>query len=115
MIVKARLGSPANMEGAGDMALGPFHDFAELRPVIHLFKGDLFHGRPCDNKAVVLIRFQFIKGIIKFIQMRGRCIQRGMAVHLHESHINLQRRIRQGAQELKLRILLHRHQIQDAD
>jgi hypothetical protein len=43
VVVQAGLCTPADMEGAVNMALTPLHDFAQFVPVFHLFKFQQFH------------------------------------------------------------------------
>ena len=115
MVIKPRLRSPADMEGAGYMGFGPLHDLAKLLPVIYFFKRDLLHRCACDDQTIVFVVLQLIEGIIKLVQMSDGGVHGYMAVHFHKGHIHLQGRVGQRTQQMQLRVLLDRHQVQNTD
>ncbi len=52
MMVEAGLGTPADVEGRKHMGFRPVHDLTELRPVLHLLKGNLLHRRTGYDQPV---------------------------------------------------------------
>ncbi len=52
MMVEARLSTPADVEGGKHMGFRPVHDLTELRPVLHLLKGNLLHRRAGYDQPV---------------------------------------------------------------
>ena len=52
MMVEARLGTPADVEGGKHMGFRPVHDLTELRPVLHLLEGNLLHRRTGYDQSV---------------------------------------------------------------
>ncbi len=115
VVVETGLGPPADMEGAGDIGLAPGEDFAELGPVVDLLILHLLYRRACDDQAVEAALPQLVKGIVKLHQVGGRHIGRLVGAHPHEGDIELEGGVGQHAQQLQLRLLLGRHQVQDAD
>jgi hypothetical protein len=74
MIIKAGLGTPADVEGAVDMGLGPFHHLAEFVPVFYLFEVHQFHGSSGDDHTIVILILDLIKSIVESNQVLHRCI-----------------------------------------
>ena len=89
MMIQPCLGAPTDMKCGSYMLFGPVHNLTQFLPVIHLTKINLFHRCAGDNHTVELPLTQFIKSIVKVIQMGNRCMKRHMAVHLHKRNMNL--------------------------
>ena len=104
-MVKPGLGSPAEMQCGGHMFFAPVHDLHQLLPVIHFLKLHLLHRRSGDDKPIIVMALNLVKGHIKFVQMAGRNILRLVAADPDKGHIHLQRSIGKGTEKLKLRIL----------
>ena len=115
MIVEPGLRAPADVEGREDMGLGPLHDFRKLRPVLHLLERKLLDRRTGDNQTVEVLLLHLIQGHIEFIEMRGVGMLRLVGRHGHKGDLCLNREVRQYTKDIKLRILLQRHQVQDGD
>ena len=71
MMVKPGLGSPAEMQCGGHIFFAPVHDLHQLLPVIHFLKLHLLHRRSGDDKPVIVMDLNLVKGYIKFVQMAG--------------------------------------------
>ena len=69
VIIKPRLSAPADMEGGIHICFAPLHNHAELLPIIHFFKGEMFYRRASDNHAVEFFLPHVVKGLIKFEHM----------------------------------------------
>ena len=67
VMIKPRLGPPADMNGGGYMGGGPVHDLRQLRPVIHILKLHLLHRCAGDDHTVKLLLPDLIKGHIKLV------------------------------------------------
>ena len=65
VIVKSRLGAPADMEGRMNIGLAPLHDLAKLIPVVHILKFQLFHRCAGNDHAVKFPVLQLIEALIK--------------------------------------------------
>ena len=115
VIVKPGLSPPAQVEGRGHMGLAPLHDHGQFFPVIDLLKLHHLHRSPCDDHAVVLFPLYIRKRHIKLVQMAGRGVLGLVGAEHEKGTVDLQRRIGQRAQQLSLRVLFHRHQVQDQD
>ena len=75
IMVESGLRRPADMQGGSHMGLRPVQDLTGLLPVIHLFKGDIFHRCSGDDQSIEGAVFDFIKGGVEFIEMACRGIQ----------------------------------------
>ena len=69
MVVKPCLSAPADMEGTVNMGLAPLHYFAELVPVLNLFKSQLFNRRTRYYHTVKGAVFNILEGFIKCKKM----------------------------------------------
>ena len=74
VVVETRLRAPAYMKCRKYVSFGPFHDPAQLIPVLHLLKRELFDGRAGDDKTVEILILYLIYRYIKLIQMGGICM-----------------------------------------
>ena len=68
--VKASLGTPADVERGVDMGFGPFHDFAELIPVIYLSEVQILYWSSSNDHAIITPVTDLVKGGIK----RGKVV-----------------------------------------
>ena len=113
MIIQSHLGAPADMEGGSDVGLRPLHDLAELLPVIHLLIIQEFHRRAGDNHSVIFMHLHIAEGNIELVQMRCGGVLGNMGRKHQERTVHLQRGVGQGPEQLRLRLFLHRHQVED--
>ena len=93
VIKQAGLGAPAHMECGVDVSFGPLHDLAELFPVIHVLKIQIFYRRASDNHTIVTVFSDLLKGGVERIQVLAVCVLRGMANGFKKVYIDLQRGI----------------------
>ena len=112
VVVKSRLGSPADVEGGMDMGFAPLHNPAQLRPVVHFLKGHLLHRRTSDHHAVKFPVFQLVKSFVEGQKMLLRGVLGAMRGNHHQLQVDLQGRVAQQTAQLGLRGNFGRHQIQ---
>jgi len=115
MIIKPRLRPPADVEGRINVGLRPLEHLTKLRPVVHLFKGHLLHRCAGNDQPVKPLTLHVVKGLIIPEQVIVVRISGNVRSHLKQLQIDLQRRIGQQPQHLRLRLHLLRHQVQNSD
>jgi hypothetical protein len=96
-----------------DVGAGPVHDLTQLVPVVHLLELQVLHRGAGDNHAVELLLPHLVKGGVKGLEMGCVRVLGGVAPGLKELDIDLERRIRQLAQQLGLGDDLGGHQVED--
>ena len=101
-IEDARLGSPADMQGGVDVRLRPIHDARELFPVIDVVEIEQLDGRACDDEAVEVLVFHVVEGDVERFQVLFGDVFRDVALRTEELHLDLQRRVRELSQDLRL-------------
>lgn len=95
------------------MGFRPLHNFAELLPVIHLFKRKVSTRRSSDNQAVVPVSPYLVKHLVKVQQMLGADVLGRVCGRLEQVDLHLQRRVTQQTQQLSLCGDFCGHNIQD--
>ena len=101
-IVDARLGSPADMQSGMDVRLRPVHDARELIPVIDVVEIEQLDGRTRDDEAVEMLVFHVVEGDVERFQVLFGDVLRDVALRAEELHLDLQRRVRELSQDLRL-------------
>ncbi len=112
-VVQRAHGAPAQIHGGEHVGGGPIEDLLELVPIIDLFEGQVLDRRARHHKAVVVVVLERVEGLIELEQMVRAHVRRLMRGGLHEIDLHLQRAFRDEAQQLRLRLDLLRHEIQD--
>ena len=112
VVVQSRLGSPADVEGGVDVALGPLHDSAQLLPVLHLLEGQVLHRRAGDDHAVVVVLPHVVKVAVEGQHVLLGRILGYMVPGGDELQLHLQGGVAQQAAELGFRGDLGGHQVQ---
>ena len=97
------------------MGLAPGHDLGQLLPVIHLFKRQLLHRRPGDDKPVVPLLPQLGEGPVKVEEVLRRGVPGLMAGNLHQLDIHLEGGVAQQPQQLGFCLDFFWHQVQDSN
>ena len=115
VIIQTRLRAPANVEGGIDVVLRPFHDLAQLLPVVDLLKGNLLHGSARDDQTVKGLVPDLVKGLVEGGEVVRRCIFGGVRRHLQQLDIHLQRTVAKQAQELGFGGDFGGHEVEDED
>lgn len=115
MIVEGGLSTPADVQGGINVGQRPPHDFAELIPVVHLFKRHLFHRRAGDDQTVKPLGADLVKGFIEFEQVLAGGVFGNMAAHLQQFNVALDGRVAEQPQQLGFGFNLFRHQVEDGD
>ena len=90
VVVQRRLGRPADVKGAVHMGLAPVKDGAQLVPVLHLLKVQLFHRRAGDDHAVEVPVLHLVKGFVEGQHVLLGGVARHMALHLEQLQLHLQ-------------------------
>ena len=109
MKVQPRLGAPADVEGGVDVGAAPRHNFAQLRPVVHLVELQIFHWSAGDDHSVEVTVPYLVKGGIKGGQVVLVGVLGLVAGRAQQFHLDLYRRIGQLAQDLSFRHDLSGH------
>ena len=113
VVIQPGLRAPADMEGGIHVCFAPFHNFAELFPIIHLFKGEMLHRRAGNNHAVKFFLAYIVKDLVKFEHMLSRGVFRFMRSRLQQLYLHLKRRVAQQAQQLCFGFNFGRHQVEN--
>ena len=71
VVIETCLGTPADMQSGMDVGFGPFHDFAQLTPVVHVGEIQILHRSAGDDHAVILPVPDLVKGGIEGREMIG--------------------------------------------
>ena len=95
-----------------DVRFAPFHNFAQLRPVVHLLEGQVLHRRAGDEQSVELLVLHVGKPLVKRQHVLLRRILGYTARRHDQLQLNLQRGISQHAGKLRFGIHLGGHQIE---
>ena len=103
---------PADVHRRVHMRARPRHDLAELLPVVYVLEFELLDGRSGEDHTVVKAVLDLGKILVERLEVREGGIA-GDVLHLQKLHIDLQRRVREQAHELRLRLDLLGHQVQD--
>ena len=113
VVVEARLRTPADMERRIAVLLAPLHDLGDLFPVGDLLEGHLLDGRTRDDEAIILLVAHLGERAVEFRKIVLRRMLRHIRLRIDEVDLDLQRRIAQKTQKLRLRHRLVRHEVQD--
>ena len=89
VVEQASLGAPADVESGKDILFAPLHNFAEFLPVIHLFKGKVFHRGAGDDKAIELCMAHLLKSLVKSIKMCFGSVFGFMGFWAQQNHFHL--------------------------
>ena len=65
VVIQSGLSTPANVECAVDMGLGPFHNFTKLVPIIDLFEFQQLNRSTCDHHTVKITVSYLVEGLVK--------------------------------------------------
>ena len=94
-----------------NVGLAPLHDLAQLRPVVHLLKGQVFHRRAGDDQAVKGAVLDLVKGLVEGEHVRLRGVFGDVPRRGDEFQVNLERGVAQHPGQLGLRVHLGGHEI----
>ena len=85
-----------------DVRLRPVHDARELIPVIDVVEIEQLDGRARDDEAVEVLIFHVVEGDVERFQVLFGDVFRDVALRAEELHLDLQRRVRELSQDLRL-------------
>lgn len=114
MIVGTRLRAPARGTKLRiSLVFAHSEDVAQFRPVVHIFKGELFDWCSGDDHAVIALVANVIQIHVERFHVLGGYVRCFMRDGLQKVDLNLQGRIRELAQNLGFCFDFQGHQIQD--
>ena len=113
MVVKSCLRAPADMERRIDVFLAPLHDLRDFVPIRDILELHVFDRRTRDDHAVVFFMADIVKRAVERRQIILRRMRRDIRARINEVNLDLQRRIAEQTQKLRLRNRLDRHQVQN--
>ena len=90
------------MQGGVDVCLRPVHDARELFPVINVVEIEQLDGGARDDEAVEVLVFHVVEGDVERFQVLFGDVFRDVALCTEELHLDLQRRVRELSQDLRL-------------
>jgi len=105
--------APAQEHGREHVRLRPINNFAELVPIIHGIELQVLHGRAGDDHAVVELVLELVERLVELDQVVLRDVRGGVAAHAHEVAGHLQGRLGDETQNLRLRLDLLRHEVEN--
>ncbi len=114
-MIQTGLRAPADVKSRMDVLFGVVHDVGQFVPVVHLFKGELFHRRARNDHAVEGTVAYLRKGLVETLKMLRRGVFRLVALRPQERDVDLQRRVAEQTQKLCFRGDLGRHQVDNGD
>jgi hypothetical protein len=97
------------------VGLGPLHNAAQLRPVVHFLKLHQLHRRAGDDQAVKGAVGHLVEGFVKGEHMLLGCVFGYMAAGGDQLQVDLQGRVSQNPGQLGLGVHLGGHQVQKQD
>ena len=113
VVVEPRLGAPADVQGGVDMGFGPLHDLAQLLPVVHRLKVQVFYRGAGDDQAVVVLVLDLVVGGVEGLQVAPVHVLGVVADGLQQFHLDLQGGVGEFPQQLGLRGDLGGHQVEN--
>ena len=69
MVIKTCLRAPADVQGGMNVRFRPFHDFNQLVPVLDLLERHQLDRCAGDDKAVVFLVANVVKGLVERQEM----------------------------------------------
>ena len=115
VVVQPRLSAPADVKGGVDVRLGPLHDLAQLRPVVHLLKGKVLHRRAGDDQAVKGPVPHLVKGFVEGQHVGLGGVLGHVAAGGDQLQLDLDGGVAQHPGQLGLGLDLGGHQVQQQD
>ena len=112
VVVETCLSAPADVHGAGDVGLGPFHHLTEFIPVFHFLKVQKFHGSSGDDHAVVVVFFDVVKGIVEGDEMLHGSVLWMMGSRDQQIQLHLNGCVSDKTCDLGLSLYFFGHQIE---
>ena len=96
------------------MLLGPVHDAAELVPIVDALERHLLDGGARDDEAVIVVGLEVVERVVELHEVVRRV--RGLVARdAHEVDAHLDGRLRNEAEDLRLRFDLRGHQVEQSD
>ena len=115
MVIKTGLRAPADVQGGMNVRFRPFHDFNQLVPVLDLLERHQLDRCAGDDKTVVFLVANVVKGLVERQKMILGRVFGVIGLGLNEVDLDLNGRVGQAAQDLRLGHDLERHQIKNGD
>ena len=115
VVVKPGLRAPADMQGGVNVRFRPFHDFNEFIPVLDFLERHQLDRRAGDDEAVVLLIADVVEGFVEGQKMIFRRIFGVVGLGLDEVDLDLDGRVGQTAQNLRLGHDFQWHQVKNGN
>ena len=113
--VQACQGTPADVQRGVDVGVAPLHDLDKLVPVVDVLEVHLLHGGTGNDERVVAAVAKRLEGVVELDEVVVGGVLALVARHAHEVHVHLQRRLGNEAQDLRLRLDLLGHEVEQHD
>ena len=95
--------------------LGPFHDLAQLVPVVDVLEVEQLNGGSRDDETVVVLVAHLGEGGVEGLEVLGSDVFRLVADGLKQLDLDLKRRVGELAQDLGLGGDLRGHEVQQEE
>ena len=115
MEIQPRLRPPAYVQGGIDVFLRPFHDLAELVPVIDPLEGQCLHRGPGYYEPVEFFAFHLGERLVERAQVLGGGVLGLMGGGADQNQLDLERGVGQQPYELGFGYYLRGHYIEYGD
>ena len=113
VIIESCLRSPADVKRRVNIFFAPLKYFAELIPIINLFKFHMFNGCARYNESVIFFCADLVEGFIEFEHMLLGDVFGSVRFNLQKLNLNLKRRIAQKPEKLSFGFNLGGHQVKN--
>ena len=113
--VERSLCGPADEERGVGVRAGPGEDAAELGPIVDLFEVDLLHRCSGHDEAVEVFALHLVEEAVVGVHVLERRVFADVRTHLHQMHLERQRRSGEQSRIVGLRLNLFGHQVEDGD
>ena len=113
MIIEPCISTPADMKGRVDVGFAPLHNLHQFRPILYFLEIVVLHRSAGNNKTVITLIFDLVKGCIEGVQVFRRRVAGTIRTGIEKIHIYLNRGVRELSHQLNLCYDLCRHEIED--
>mmetsp|Transcript_43557 Transcript_43557/g.103530 ORF Transcript_43557/g.103530 Transcript_43557/m.103530 type:complete len:242 (+) Transcript_43557:507-1232(+) len=114
-VVERGHGAPAEREHPRVHRLHVVKELAELAPVLDLIKREVLDGRARDDHAVVLLPLDLAEPLVEIFEVAWRRVLARVVVRDAECDVAQRRGPPQHPAQLKVRLLLEWHEVQNKD
>ena len=91
MIIEPCISTPADMKGRVDVGFAPLHNLHQFRPILYFLEIVVLHRSAGNNKTVITLIFDLVKGCIEGVQVFRRRVAGTIRTGIEKIHIYLDR------------------------